>query len=218
MRPWVSAAMAPRGGPSFWAEWASTAARLGAEEALLYWEHGRRWGTLGCRGGCSHSLLHHPHGFAALAAGGGAYCAVGGYVLPSGSYARIAACAAGGPSRGAAVTAQPPRAARQLRDAVLDLYLRRLLRDGVGFWRIAGLLVTSYGADAAALLVLVEKKGVPPAPLVYASGKAVCLSYAGGGASVLAPMKGCGGRVVHMRPVSGTARVEIRELRKALRG
>jgi hypothetical protein len=128
--------------------------------------------------------------------------------------------------RAAMRTANPPEPQRRLTRAVLEAYIRRLLRDGVSLWRLISLMVTTGGAQGAVMGVLVNKPGRAPAPLVYAasSSKArLCLKYVEGGAAIaLVSCEDVEGyscatdRVVSLRPVKGLARVEVKSLVDAL--
>lgn len=152
-------------------------------------------------------------------------CSYSTYTLPSGSHAEIMACTLKPLGRAAMHTANPPEPQRRLARAVLEAYIRRLLRDGDSLWRLISLMVTTGGAHGAVMGVLVNKPGRAPAPLVYAasSSKArLCLKYVGGAAIALVSWEDVEGyscatdRVVSLRPVKGLARVEAKKLVDAL--
>ncbi len=161
-----------------------------------------------------------------LVSGCNRLCSYSTYTLPSGNHAEIMACTLKPLGRAAMHTANPPEPQRRLMRAVLEAYIRRLLRDGDSLWRLISLMVTTGGAQGAVMGVLVNKPGRPPAPLVYAasSSKArLCLKYVEGGAAiVLVSWRDVEGyncatdRVASLRPVKGFARVETKNLVDAL--
>ncbi len=202
---------------------ASTAG--GGWSVYAFLETPRGWGRLLLEPPAALEPLVSPWLHMAAAGLGGAVCSLGGYTLPSGSWATMFHCVLQPLGRGGMLTANPPQPQRRLPAAVLARYVARLLGEGVSLWRLAALLASTAGGAGSLLLVLVEKPGRAPAPLLYAAaGEAACLEASHGGAwtRLLIRRRRRGedcrsSLAIHARPVGGAAiRFEARELREAL--
>jgi hypothetical protein len=198
--------------------WSSVAASVGSVSCgMAYYEDEKGWRMEYWRSSAPRRVPLDASLFALASAGQSAVCA-SLHAFPRSGHSAVLFVAVPGPmGREALITAQPPQPSRRIPYAVLAGLARRLLEVyGVSYTRLVARLARLGGGEAA-LLVLVEKRGGPPAPLAYyASTRGVCISYSSQG------VVASGGRcrppgVFAVRPQGGAVRVEYVGFSEALR-